>query len=264
MWPFQSKEKKREIAEARQVLTDASTRFASADPTAALALAKSISANESLAALKHDERTALTDKAFNAYAENVLADDILTADEEEHFGTVGTTLGYPPETLQARHPDLLSRLVVAKVNDGRLAEVEEPHVIRKRGEVVHLETGAELLKEVALREFRAGTQGLSFPIAKGVRYRVGGLRGRVVTVGSEMQVQDSGVFSVTSQRVAYLGSSKSSEILFTKLMGLEVFTDGLRLHASNRQNALLFRFTQGVSGHAVAATINAAVQRSLD
>jgi hypothetical protein len=84
----------------------------------------------------------------------------------------------------------------------------------------------------------------------------------VVTVGSEMQVQDSGVFAVTSQRIAYLGSAKSSEILFTKLMGMEVFSDGIRLQASNRQNSLLFRFEQPVTGDAVAATINAAVQRS--
>lgn len=261
---FQSREKKRAITEARQLLNDASAGFATADPAGALSLAKSISANESLAVLSPDERAALTDKAFNAYAENVLSDDVLTADEEEHFGTVGATLGYSTESLQAQHPDLLSRLVVAKVNDGRLDEVSNPHVIPKRGEVVHLEVAASFLKEVAVREFRGGSQGISFPIAKGVRYRVGGMRGRVVTVGSEMQVQDSGVFSVTSQRVAYLGSAKSSEILFNKLMGMEVFTDGLRLHASNRQNALVFRFTQGVSGDAVAATINAAVQRSLD
>jgi hypothetical protein len=263
MWPFQSKAKKRAFAEARQVLTAASTSFATADPAAALALAKSISANESLAVLSQDERATLTDKGFDAYAENVLADDILTTEEEERFWTVGATLGYSPESLQARHPDLLSRLLVASVNDGRLAEIEEPHVIRKRGEVVHLEVGAEFLKEVALREFRAGSQGFSFPIAKGVRYRVGGIRGRVVTVGSELQVQDSGVFSVTSQRVAYLGSAKTIEILFTKLMGMEVFKDGLRLQVSNRQNTLLFRFVQGVSGDAVAATINAAIQRSL-
>ena len=137
-------------------------------------------------------------------------------------------------------------------------------MICKRCEVVHLEVVASLLKEVAVREFRGGSQGLSFPIGKtGVRYRVGGMRGRIVTVGSEMQVQDSGVFAVTSQRIAYLGSVKSSEILFTKRMGLEVFSDGIRLQASNRQNALLFRFEQSVSGDAVAATIKAAVQRSL-
>src|SRR5215475_2897675 len=132
MWPFQSKEKKQAIAAARQVLTEASVQFKTADPEAALALATSISANGSLAVLADAERAALTEKAFSAYAEYVLADDILTADEEEHFGSVGEALGYTAESLQTRNPDLLSRLVVAKVNDGRLQEIEEPHVIPKR------------------------------------------------------------------------------------------------------------------------------------
>jgi hypothetical protein len=260
---FQSKEKKQAIADAQRVLTDARTTFLTADPTAALALAKDISTNESLAVLPDKERAALTDQAFGAYADNVLADDVLTTDEEKQFFIVLETLGYTVDSMMSSHPDLASRLVVATVNDDRLAEIPNPHVIRKRGEVVHLEVQAQLLKEVALREFRGGSQGVSIPIAKGVRYRVGAFRGRMVTVGSEMTVQDTGVLSVTSQRVAYLGSAKGSEILYTKLMGLEAFTDGIRLQASNRQNALLFRFAEGVSGEAVAATINAAVQRSL-
>jgi hypothetical protein len=226
-------------------------------------LARAISVNESLAVLPDQERAALTDQAFSAYADNVLADDILTADEEKQFFAILETLGYTVESVMSSHPDLASRLVVATVNDGRLAEIPNPQVITKRGEVVHLEVQAQLLKEVALREYQGGSQGVSIPIAKGVRYRVGAFRGRMVTVGTQMTVQDTGMLSVTSQRLAYLGSAKSSEILYTKLLGIEAFTDGIRLQASNRQNALLFRFAQGISGDAVAATINAAVQRSL-
>jgi hypothetical protein len=263
MWPFQSKQKKQAIADARRVLTDARTRFVHADPTEALALAKDISANESLAVLPDGERKALTDQAFIAYADNVLADDVLTPDEEKQFFTVGETLGYTADSIVSSHTDLASRLVVATVNDGRLAEIPNPQVITKRGEVVHLEVAAQLLKEVAVREFRGGSQGVSIPIAKGVRYRVGAVRGRMVTVGSQMTVQDTGTLSVTSQRIAYLGAAKSSEILYTKLMGMEAFADGIRLQASNRQNAFLFRFAKSTSGDAVAATINAAVQRSL-
>jgi hypothetical protein len=262
---FQSKEKKHEVAEARRILNEAGPKLAGADqPGEALAIAQSVSANTSLEALSDKERMELTDRAFTTYWESLLADDILTSDEEEQFLKVSETLGLNVGEVDSRHPELISRLLVATVNDGRLAEIEQPQIIRKRGEVVHLEVGAQLLKEVAVREFRAGSQGLSFQVAKGVRYRVGGMRGRMVTVGSEMQVQDTGTFSVTSQRVAYLGSAKSSEILFTKLMGMEVFSDGIRLQASNRQNPLLFRFTRAVTGDAVAATINAAMQRTLD
>ena len=36
-----------------------------------------------------------------------------------------------------------------------------------------LETSAALMKEVAVREWRGASQGVSFRVAKGVRYRVG-------------------------------------------------------------------------------------------
>jgi hypothetical protein len=59
----------------------------------------------------------------------------------------------------------------------------------KRGEVDHYETRAELLKEVALREYRGGYSGFSIPLGKtGIRYRTGGTRGRMVTVGTQIQV----------------------------------------------------------------------------
>jgi hypothetical protein len=48
----------------------------------------------------------------------------------------------------------MMRLVVAKVNDGRLDAVESPRLMTKKGEVVHLETEAALMKEVVLREWR--------------------------------------------------------------------------------------------------------------
>ena len=261
---FQSKEKKQAVAAARELLTGAAATLSTADPADALTLANRIAADQSLDSLADKERAALTDRAFGAYVENVLADDVLTTDEEEHFGQVGAALGFTTESIQSRHPDLLSRLVVAKVNDGRLSEIDEPQIIRKKGEVVYLEVVASLLKEVAMREFRGASQGVSFQVAKGVRYRVGGMRGHMVTVGTEMKVQDTGTLAVSSQRIAYLGSAKSSEILYTKLMGMNVFSDGLRLQASNRQTPLIFRLAGGISGDAVAATINAAMQRTLE
>jgi hypothetical protein len=119
------------------------------------------------------------------------------------------------------------------------------------------------MKEVATREFRGGGQGVSFRIAKGVRYRVGGFRGRSVVVGSELQVQDTGSLSVTSGRVVFLGQKKTIEFLYAKLVGLDVFDDGLRFQVSNRQTVSLIRVHAGL-GPVIAATINAAMQRTLE
>jgi hypothetical protein len=118
------------------------------------------------------------------------------------------------------------------------------------------------MKEVAIRQFQGGGSGVSFSIAKGVRYHVGGFRGQSVVVGTELKVQDTGVLSVTSNRVVFLGQQKTMEFLYSKLVGLEVFDDGIRLQVSNRQTVSLIKMDTGL-GPLIAAAINAAMQRTL-
>jgi hypothetical protein len=190
----------------------------------------------------------------------VLADDHLTIDEEMAFQDVGEALGIEPDDLQGPYRDLLARLVVAKANDGRLDVVESPQLMTKKNEVVHLEIAAALMKEVVMREWRSGSSGVSFRIAPGVRYRVGNTRGRSVVVGTELQVEDTGTLAVTSQRATYMGSRKTMEFPYSKILGLDVFNDGVRFHSSNRQRTPLFKVESG-SGDVVAAILNNAMQR---
>jgi len=158
---------------------------------------------------------------------------------------------------------VFTRLAVASANAGRLGEVEEPQrILPKRGEIVHLQTESALLKEVAIRQWQGGSSGVSFRIAKGVSYRTGQVKGRSVVIGSEIRVEDTGVLSVTSTRVAFLGDRKTVDIPYTKLVGLDVFSDGVTLRSSSRQNAVVMRLNEGY-GELVAATINAAMQSIL-
>ena len=92
--------------------------------------------------------------------------------------------------------------------------------MEKRGEIVHLETPAALMHEVAVREWRGGSQGVSFRVAKGVRYHVGSTRGHLVTVGTQLQNADTGVLSVTNRGAAFLGRRKTVDMPYTKLMGM--------------------------------------------
>jgi hypothetical protein len=197
--------------------------------------------------------------ALRSYADSALADDLLTADEEHAFSDVAQALGYDEDKIATQHPDLLQRMVVAKVNDGRLPEIDEPHLMTKRGEVVHAEIPANLLKEVVKREMRAGYGGVSFRVAKGVRFHTGGVRGHSVVTGTEVQVADSGVLSVSSKRVVFAGQRSTVEVPYTKLVGINVFEDGVQLHASNRKNAPVFQLD---APEPIAATINAAAQRT--
>jgi hypothetical protein len=253
------KEKKQQVAAAWSTYSEFARAAAASDPERAHTLAAAFKENPDRGVLSEKERGALSAVAFRAYAENVLTDDRLTQEEEAAFTEVAGALDIDQTEIATTFNDVLNRLLIARLNDGRLAVIAEPHLMTKKDEIVHLEANASLMKEVAVREWRGGTSGVSFRIAKGVSYRTGAIRGKNVVVGTELQVADSGVLAVTSQRVAYMGN-KTIEMKYDKLMNMDVFSDGVRVHVSNRQNAPLFRVDPGV-GEVIAATVNAAMQK---
>jgi hypothetical protein len=210
-----------------------------------------------------ERRQLIAAEAFRSCADVALADDTLTEQEEADLLAVGDALGIDTAALNVDFTDLLARLVVAKVNDGRLDVIAEPaRLLPKPGEIVHLQTYGALMKEVAIRQWQGGYGGMSFRVAKGVSFRTGQVRGKSVVVGSEMHVDDTGILTVSSLRVTFLGDRKTVDIPFTKLVGLNVFSDGVTLQSSSRQNAVLVRLNEGY-GEVVAATINAAMQSTL-
>ena len=195
-------------------------------------------------------------KQLAEYANKVLDDDVLTEDEEKAFLEFANSLGL--QTLD-KYPTILNRLTIARVNNGRLPVFTEGsgHIICRSGEVIHLEANASLLKEVAVREWRGS--GFSFPITKGIRYRTS--RGHMQQVGTAITVADTGILSVTSTRVVFSGKAKIQESLYSKLVNLTVYGDGLGLAVSNRQNVSTYRLAN-TTGEVVAAVINAALQAS--
>ena len=254
---FKSQEEKREITVAEGEFNDFVAALAQSDPDQARQLAEGFTKNSAVSALQGRQRQKLSDAAFDQYAATILADDHLTEDEEDAFAAVAEALGFTQADL-VQHHDVYLRLQVAKLNDGRLPVVDSPKLMAKKGEIVYFETGAGLTKEVTLREFRGGSQGVSFRVAKGVRYRVGSMRGHMVTVGTQVQIVDTGILSITNKRVAYLGSRKTIDMPYPKLLGIEMFTDGVTFSLSNRQTAPLFKVT--CNADLLGAMLNAAAQ----
>jgi hypothetical protein len=199
---------------------------------------------------------------YRAYLDRALADEVLTADEEGVIDRVGRALyGAADEGAQlAVLADYRVSLFIAMVNDGRLPVMTSPRMVLKKNEVLHLEEPAALVKEVIHREFQAGSRGVSFRVMKGVSYRVGSSRGKMVEVGRSLQVADEGAICITSQRAVYTGERKTIEMPYAKLLDLNVYNDGIQVHLSGRQNPPMFRVA---SGPMIAAAINAATQRLL-
>lgn len=207
-------------------------------------------------------RRKLNVTAVRDMADRVLADEVMTIEEERMFLNLVEGLGFQQEDLEGStfRDGLMKQVVLARANDGRLPVAESSQLISQRDEVVHGELSAALVKEVAVREYRGGGAGVSFRIAKGVRLHSGQTRGRSVVVGSEMQTVDKGVLAITNQRAVFIGSRKTVESKYAKFIALQVYTDAISIGVSNRQNASVFRVQDGPF---TAALINAAAQQSL-
>ena len=154
----------------------------------------------------------------------------------------------------ARH-DLYTRLQVAKLNDGQLpvGRCAEADSQARRGRTPGNRRGAD--EEVAMREWRGASQGFSFRVAKGVRYRVGTTRGHLVTVGTQLHVADTGTLVVTSQRAVFLGTRKTIEMPYAKLIGMNVFTDAISFSLEPSERAVY-------PGHHECRRTRGATQRS--
>jgi uncharacterized protein DUF2510 len=201
-------------------------------------------------------------EAMTAAVRHVISDDVMTVDEEAHLHRLGAVLGTPVDAIGGKNFPLLEELVIAGINDGRFPRLEHPPIMVKNGERAYGSFGVALMKEVTIREFRGGSSSVSVPLGGGVRYRVGGFLGRSVVVGTELVAQDTGILVVTSTRSVFIGQKKTLEFRNDKLLGLEQFTDGLRLNVSNRQTASLFKMPPGQSPSIAAALISASSSAS--
>jgi hypothetical protein len=251
----ESCEQKQEAAQnqARGRLDEVLAEFAGGQVGGSLIPALEEAADHS--GLTPEELTSRKIDALARYALTATADDLLSEEEEARLQSLASALDVTYDQFR-QTSGMGERLVITAANAGRLPVYASTSLMTKPGEVVHLEWPASLMKEVTLREFRAGYQGFSFPIGKtGIRYRVGGARGHSVVVGTQLQLADTGPLVVSSIRSVFLGARKTMEMPHAKLLGLDVFTDGVRFHLSNRQNAPLF---QVPNGEVVAAIVNAA------
>jgi hypothetical protein len=203
---------------------------------------------------------------FASIAEEALTQSVFTQSREEQLLRSGDDLiGHSPDfpdggdlrsqldTVLTEHPDLsdlVMKWIIARANAGRLEAIDSPQILLKAGERAHLQMPAEILEETSVRQY----SGFSVRIAKGLYYHVGQSQPL-----KSVKTVDHGLLTVTSKRVVYTGAQRSVEILYSKLLGVSPYTDGIEFNVSNRKHPPLFKVRKGF-GQVVAATVMAAVR----
>lgn len=204
---------------------------------------------------KHDvlESNELLDDrlaAFSSYAETALQDDIVSFDEDNLLHDLRNVLGLGYELLSdAGLWTVVDRIEIGRINAGRLYTVESDLFVAE-GEHVVFEEPASLFKP--RRRLIGRSSGFSFRIAPGVRFHTGWFE-TAEAVDRKLVEDDHGLFSVTTKRIVFRGAGRTIEIDFNKIVGMDLFSDAIRFHLSNRERVDTFQMQ---SAPVAAATIN--------
>lgn len=215
-----------------------------------------IAAAKELSGLGPEDLDGLHNACLARFFEQVLADDVITADEDRALANIAAGLA------RAVPPEWANRYHLARCNAGLLPRDPAPEIFLEAEEIAYWRAGVALLKETTVSEYRTNFHSVSFPIGdSGVRYRAGSSRGRTVVVGTRIEVADRGWLTVTSDRIVFAGSRQTMEFPLHRIVGVNVFGDGIGLQVANRQSVPTFR-TGGEVNEVTAAIIATATALS--
>jgi len=166
------------------------------------------------------------------------SDGVLTP---EGVGQLFKYMGEHSDVRSAILSDLWAPTLLALAQGGRFIAADKTSLLLHEGERALYDCPAYLLKEVTDRELRGASQGISVPLGHGVRYRVGSMRGHMVTIGSHWTDADQGALTLTERRLVYHGERQTIEFPLAKLAALNVYGDAIDVGATNRKTNSHFR-----------------------
>ncbi|MFC1517476.1 hypothetical protein ACFL5G_02845 [Candidatus Margulisiibacteriota bacterium] len=150
---------------------------------------------------------------------------------------------------------ILPYLYVNSIREkGELPEIDltikgGSQVILKKNEKAYFADGAALkeMRSVSLG-YSGGSHGISFPIAKGVRYRVGAHRGRIVKEDRYVDTSQ-GILLITNKRLFLqpFPGNKPLSIPLDKILSYQAYKNGLELYKAGREKGYFFSMVNNSS-----------------
>lgn len=140
--------------------------------------------------------------------------------------------------------------------DGQVRVPRTPHsegiVLGKTEEVCLRLENMRLLEPRSVRYSVGGYTGPTIRIAKGISWRVGAFGSRS-TSRDEIQTIDSGVLTLTTKRLLFMGAKRSTPIELRKIVAMEAYGDGICIISATRQRPQYF---VGLGSDSVVLTIS--------
>ncbi|MEW6276193.1 MAG: hypothetical protein AB1556_13925 [Bacillota bacterium] len=165
-------------------------------------------------------------------------DGYLEPQEEAELNALKEELGLSDEEIAPTCGQLIRLKRLTAIKNGKLP-VLAADILLKKGELCHFEVSCDLVEEKSRTRYVGGSQGVSFRIAKGVYYRVGGFKGERV-VDTYKQVTDSGTLYITNKRVVFAGTKKNVTYPLNKIVNFVKYRDAVQFQKENEARPKYF------------------------
>ena len=171
-------------------------------------------------------------RAWEAAAQGVLEDGLLTLDEENALARYADHFGLSQQQLNRNgvQTTLVQAAVIRDVASGVVPQRQNfarrpPFNLMKSEKLVRVMDGVDYLEVVTRRERRGSSQGVSVRVARGVYYRPGTFRSR--PIGREETVHaDTGMLGLTTKHIYFAGSRKRFRVRYDRIVAFDPYEDG--------------------------------------
>jgi hypothetical protein len=111
--------------------------------------------------------------------------------------------------------------------------------------VVFVLPGVDLLESRAIRKSRSYYGGPTIRLAKGLSLRLGAGTSQSESY-EELRNIDNGTLVLTTKRLVFMGSLRTSNVMLNDLVGVKPYTDGIQVHRERKERAETYMLNQSL------------------
>jgi hypothetical protein len=179
------------------------------------------------------DRKSLLIRGWEQAAEEFLENGLLNAlaektlvDFKEHFSLSQNELDRNGAQTKITKSAVLRDILNGVIPQRMQININLPINFQKSEKIVWVFPESKYLEDKNRRQYVGSSRGVSIRVMKGVYYRVGAFRGRVVEHTERVYI-DTGWMVVTDKNIYFAGQRKSIRLPFSKIVSFEPFNDGI-------------------------------------
>lgn len=175
-------------------------------------------------------------EALDNAIELFLNDNVISQDEntivarfQQYTGLSQSVLNINKSLDKVVQSSILQNLIAGNIQSPNITITGDfPFLLQKNEKVLWLYRNVDYYEQKIKTEFRGRSNGLSFRVAKGIYYRIGGFKGSPIETTCNQHI-GKGSLCLTDKHIYFSSLQKTVKIPYSKLINLEPYSDGVGL-----------------------------------